>query len=306
MSFNVTLTTVLIMLAYAIPGFALVKAKLIAPSSISSFAALLLYVFAPFQTIYAIQQISYSPDTLLHMGVALGLGLVLMGGVMALVYFVLRSRQEDVAWRICTVSATMGNCGFIGLPLVQALLPHYPQGAAYASSFFVGMGILMWTASSFIMTRDKKYIRPVKILLNPNSISMLISLALMFAGIRFTGQVGDMVTLLGKMATPMCMLILGMRLAVIPLRPMFTRPVQYLAVGLKLIVFPLIVLAAVRLLPLEKDFARMFYILCCVPVGNTVLSMSELLGEGQDIAANVVLLSTLLSMITIPAMLLLV
>ena len=48
------------------------------------------------------------------------------------------------------------------------------------------------------------------------------------------------------------------------------------------------------------------YIVCCVPTGNMVLSFAELLGEGQDTAANVVLLSTLLSMFTIPLMLLLI
>ena len=37
-----------------------------------------------------------------------------------------------------------------------------------------------------------------------------------------------------------------------------------------------------------------------------VLSFAELLGEGQDTAANIVLLSTLLSMLTIPLMLLIV
>ena len=48
------------------------------------------------------------------------------------------------------------------------------------------------------------------------------------------------------------------------------------------------------------------YIICCAPTGNMVLSFAELLGEGQDTAANVVLLSTLLSMLTIPLMLMLI
>ena len=68
----------------------------------------------------------------------------------------------------------------------------------------------------------------------------------------------------------------------------------------------LIVLSVLSLMPLERDFVRGVYVLCCVPVGNLVLSFAEMLGEGQDVAANVVLLSTILSMVTIPLMLLIV
>ncbi len=55
---------------------------------------------------------------------------------------------------------------------------------------------------------------------------------------------------------------------------------------------------------MERQYVQTIYIICCVPVGNLVLSFSEVLGEGQDVAANVVLLSTFLSMVTIPLMLL--
>ena len=116
------------------------------------------------------------------------------------------------------------------------------------------------------------------------------------------GQWGGMVELIGRMATPVCMLILGMRLALMRWKPMFTRPIQYLAIGLKMIVFPLAALLVCRLLPVERDFVRSVYILCCVPVASVVLSFSEMLGEGQDTAANVMLLSTLLSLALIPLM----
>ena len=77
-------------------------------------------------------------------------------------------------------------------------------------------------------------------------------------------------------------------------------------IALKLIVFPLVTLAILSLLPLERNYIRGVYVMSCVPVGNLVLSFSEMLGEGQDVAANVVLLSTILSMLTIPVMLMLI
>ena len=58
MNFTVTLQCVLIMLAYAVPGYVLVKSKKVPEKSISSFAALLMYVLQPFLTIYSFQQVT--------------------------------------------------------------------------------------------------------------------------------------------------------------------------------------------------------------------------------------------------------
>ena len=306
MSFTVTLTTVALMLLYAVPGFLLVRKTRIAPSSIPAFAALLLYLCSPFQTLYAMQRIEYSADMVWRLALALGPGAALMLAMLGAVYFAFRRKQEQVPYRIFTAASALGNCGFMGLPLLEALMPDYPQGVAFASMFFMAMNILMWTVASFIITRDKRYISVRKIFFNPSTIAMFIALALFFGRVRLPGQLDDAVSLLSKMCTPLCMLILGMRLAVMPVRPIFTSALQYGAVALKLLVFPLFALAVCSLLPVEREFVLTVYILCLTPVGSLVQSFAEILGEGQDIAANVVLLSTFLSMFTIPLMLLIV
>ena len=306
MSFSVTLATVALMLVYTIPGYLLMKKKLVKPDSISTLATLLLYVCSPFQTVYAMQQVEYSPYMVKYLAITLGLGFLLMGGVMAILYAITAKKQTEVPWRICITAAVMGNCGFMGIPLLEALLPEYPQAVGFASMFFVAYNVLMWTMVSFIITRDKKYISAKKIFMNPSVIAMGISLVMFFAKIRLTGQVSDVVSLLSKMCTPLCMLILGMRLALVPIKPMFTSGVQYAAIALKLIVFPLLTLLVCSILPLEREYAVGMYILGCAPVGNMVLSFAELLGEGQDTAANVVILSTLLSLLSIPLMMLIV
>ena len=303
MSFTITLSTVLIMMFYAVPGFLLVKFRKIPQSAIPSFATFLVYVCTPFQILYALQQIQYSPYMAKYLGISLVISLASMMGMLGIVYFFLRKRQDDVTCRICVCSASLGNVGFMGLPLLQALMPEYPQIQAFASMFFLALNVVMWSLGSWILSGDTRYISMKKAFINPAGIAVAVGLLLFFGRIHLSGQLGGMVELIGRMATPMCMVILGMRLALVPLKPMFTNPVQYLAIGLKLIVFPLISLAFLSILPVERNFIRGVYVMSCVPVGNLVLSFSEMLGEGQDVAANVVLLSTLLSMFTIPVML---
>ena len=306
MSFTITLTTVIVMLLYSIPGYLLIKLKKLPQAAIPHFATFLVYVCTPFQIVYAMQQTEYSPYMVKYMAISLVAAILLSSVMLGLVYLVFRRRLSHVPNRVCICASGLGNVGFMGLPLLQALMPEYPQIQSFASMFFLSLNIIMWSFGSWIMTGDIRYMSLKKALVNPAGIAVAIGLALFFGRITLPGQWGGMVELMGRMATPMCMLILGMRLALVPIKPMFTNRVQYLAIFLKLIAFPLLTLAVLSPFPLERNFVRGVYVMACVPVANLVLSFSEMLDKGQDVAANVVLLSTLLSMFTIPLMLMLI
>lgn len=306
MSFTVTLSAVVMMLLYAIPGYIVVRRKLIRPEAISAFAMLLLYVGQPFQAIYAFQRLDFSMELIKLMILSVVLSLALMGAMLAAVYLILRKKQHDVRYRICTMATCFGNCSFMGIPLLETLMPNYPEAVAFSTMFFLSMSLLSWSVGSAIITRDVKYISLRKIFLNPAIISMAIAVGLYFARIQLPSPLDEVSTQLSKMCTPMCMLILGMRLAMAPIKPIFTDRLQYAVVGVKLIGFPLLGLAVASLLPVPHEYVQAVYILCCVPVANVVLSFSEMLGEGQETAANVVLLSTLLSVVTLPIMLLII
>jgi len=306
MSFTVTLTTVAVMLLYTIPGYLLMKKGMVNKGSITTLATILLYLCSPMQILYCIQQVEFTGYMLKYLVITLLLSFVLMGSMLLIVFFLTCKKQADIRYRICNTAAVMGNCGFMGVPLLEALMPEYPQAVGFAAMFFVSYNILMWTLVSFIITRDKKFISVKKILTNPSVIAMYVAMIFFFTKVHFTGQLGSMIALLNKMCTPLCMLILGMRLALVPIKPIFSDPLQYAAVAVKLIVFPLFVLGVMSLLPLERSYVTGIYIICAAPVGNLVLSFAELLGEGQDTAANVVILSTLLSLVTIPLMMLIV
>ena len=69
-SFFAALTTVGVMLFYAVPGFLLVKSKLIASEGISGFARLLMYVCSPMLVIYSFLNISFSRALVYNMLIA--------------------------------------------------------------------------------------------------------------------------------------------------------------------------------------------------------------------------------------------
>jgi len=78
-------------------------------------------------------------------------------------------------------------------------------------------------------------------------------------------------------------------------------------VAVNQLVYPLLALGISLLIPFWEEYIvqTMFIITCC-PVASVVLNFAELVGEGQDEAANMLLLGTILAIGTMPLMLLLI
>ena len=60
------------------------------------------------------------------------------------------------------------------------------------------------------------------------------------------------------------------------------------------------------LLNVEREIMLCMYIMCACPVASVVQNYAEILGEGQEVAANTVLLGAMCSIATLPVLALLV
>ncbi len=310
--FTTTLIMVSIMLAYAVPGFVLVKCRAVRAESISAFSKMLMYVCQPALTLYSFNKADFSKKLGLNLLLFLAIITIAQLVFLGIFYLIFRKRMQDVRYRIATVATTLSNCSFLGVPLLEAIFPDSPNVAVYSMMYFLSMNLLGWTLVSAVITRDRKYIGIGKILCNPATISIAIALPFFLTGFkigtqngRLLGAVGDAVNLLGKMTTPLCMLVLGMRLATMRWRSIFGSPLQYLSVGINQIVFPLCVLGILSVLPLGRELVCCMFIMCACPVAAVVQNYAEILGEGQDAAAGTVLLGTLSAVVTLPILALL-
>lgn len=302
-----------IMLAYAVPGFILIKTKLVKSDSISSFSKLLMFVCQPALTLYSFNKADFTKQLGINLLIFLAIITVAQLIFIGVFYLIFRKKMEQVKYRITTVATTLSNCSFLGVPLLEAIFPDSSNVAVYSMMYFLSMSLLGWTLVSAIITRDKKYISIKKILINPATISIAVSLPFFFTGFKIgaqngqlLGQIGNMIDILGKMTTPLCMLVLGMRLATIKIKSVFDNWIQYFAVAINQIVFPLCVLGLLTLLRVDTELRSCMFIMCACPVAAVIQNYAEILGEGQGAAANMVLLGTMSSIVTLPLMALLI
>lgn len=306
MSFFVTLSAVAVMLLYAVPGFLLVKTGLVKDTHIPSFSKLLMFVCQPCITIYSFRQVTFTPESLKNLSICLALATGLQLGMVLLFFVLFKRKRQDILWRIINLASVLSNCAFLGIPILEALLPDHPEALAYSSVFGVAMTLIGWSAGLYIISLDKKYIKPKKLLLNPGTIGFIIALIMYFFSIRLPQNMEDMLTLLGRMSTPLCMIIMGMRLATVRVKAIFCDARQYLAVFLNQIAFPLIAFAVMYFMPISPILKQSVFILCACPVASMVQNYAELIGEGNDKAANMVLLGTITSVLTVPLVCLLI
>lgn len=311
--FLITLITVGIMLAYAVPGFLLIKLKAIKAESISAFSKVLMYVCQPALTFYSFNKADYSPELginlLIFLGVITAAQLIFIGAFV----LIFKKKFGDIRFRVATVATTLSNCSFLGVPLLEAIFPESNNVAVYSMMYFLSMSLIGWTVVSAIIANDKKYVSLKKFLINPATLSIAAALPFFFTGFKisaesgaFFGQLENMINILGKMTTPLCMLVLGMRLATIRFKAIFTGWLQYFSVFINQVVFPLCVLGLLTLLRVNEELKWCMYVMCACPVAAVVQNYAELLGEGQEPAANTVLLGTIASIVTLPLLALII
>lgn len=297
-----TLIRVATLLAYAIPGFLLIKTKAVSEDRISAFAKLLLYVCSPCLSIYSFSRAEYSPKLHGMIWICFGATLFLLLAFILFFRLVLHRKCKDIRWRVFVVATALGNVGFFGIPLLEYFLPDYPFAPVFSQIFSLTMNIVAWTAGLFIISTDKKFIRPKKILTVPLVLAMFIAYPMFLLGWNFPPVIDEMIELLGRMSTPLCMIILGMRLATVKIKTLITDWRALLASLTKMVVFPLFAFLVMMLLPIEPYVRASIFLLACCPCASMIQSLSELIGQGQKQAANTVLICTLLCVITIPVM----
>lgn len=301
MDFTITFFNVLIMFFYMIPPFILIKFGKAEPPHAKTVSAILLYIAFPAMIINSFLTMEFSWSILGNVVLffVFSISLLIIG--ILICYLILRKKFDEAKYRMLSIASSLGNVGFLGTPLISALYPQSKIVICYSSIYTTSMTIIGFTIGVYALTTNKQYMSAFSALYNQATISLAIGVIIYLTEWKLPKLLGDAIALLARMSTPLCMHILGIRLATVNIFELFKRPFVYVTCGLKLFIFPLFAYFLVRFFPfLDEEFKASIFILSGAPCAAVILSLAELYNCEQELSANVVLVSTLACIISLP------
>ena len=317
------LITVVFLLALALPGFIFAKLKLLPEKTAQALSTIVLYCCQSVLVITSFQGKAYEPAIGLNIlwVVLLSIAVHMIMFLILKLVFIKKSAETKI--RVVKYAGVFSNCGFMGFPFLQSLFngsDALSEIMIYGAAVIAVFNVLNWTFGVYIMTGDKKLVSAKKILFNPVIISVAIGLILFFVlprplvDLAKDGSIADKILTkftesldyIAKMVTPASMIVVGIRLANVNIKQLFMDKWAYVSAFFKLIVMPLIAILTVAFLPVANTVKYTVFFLLSMPAATGTAMFAVKFGSDSDFASVCVLLSTILSVITIPLLFLLI
>lgn len=201
---------------------------------------------------------------------------------------------------VLRLAVVFSNAGFMGIPLEQAILGS--PGVFYGVVYVVMFNIFIWSWGLWQMRGRVGWSEVKPMIVNPGTVGIAIGLPLFLLSAALPAIVRTPVGLVAGLNTPLAMIVIGFYLAGADFRRVVKTPGAYVASAIRLVAFPLAMVAI--LVPLRDRFPRemmlALVIAASAPVAAMVSMFAAKFGRDVDLSVGLVSGTTLLSIVTMP------
>ena len=240
-------------------------------------------------------------DAAVMKSLLLAIALTLLVQVLMITLGTLLLRSKDLRrQRTLRFGSIFANCGFMSLPLQEVMLG--ADGTLYGSAYVIMFDLVVWSYGVYLISGDKRYIQPKKLFVNPGIAGLLIGLIIFVFSVPVPRVLSSTVNYLAAIYTPLPMLIIGYHLSKTNVLKALKDVKCIIAVLLRLIVYPLVSLGVLYILGVRGTLLISVIISLSAPVAAVTTMFSSKFGGGDTaLSVDMVSLSTVLSIITMPA-----
>ena len=248
----------------------------------------------------------------------------------------------DAQRRMLRFATIFSNAAFMGIPLISVVLEEaYPGATLYASIYNITFNLFLWSLGVFICTSnrdtnadgvdDYKEVSSTKVnknddnkvkdgsgsilkaIYHPVTIAAIIGLVFFILPINtyVPGLVTESLTMLKNLVAPLSMVVIGLRLADMKFDGVLKDKHMYLFLAMRHVILPLIIIAIIKLLSLcginvEYVVSMVVVILAATPAASSATMFAEKFDCDAQYVSRLVTISTILSIATMPLLLMLV
>lgn len=296
--FTTVFTQVLILFVMIAVGFVLTKCKVLSSDGAVQITDILLYVVTPSVIIDSFSTIGFSEERAEQLLISAGAA-VLVHVVALAVSFLVFGRCERVRRNLFIATTCMSNCGFMGIPLASAVMG--AEGVFLVSVYIAVFNVFVWTVGVSLFRSGGFEWR--RIVFNPGIIGLVVGLTLFFLKVKLPAVIAQPLGYMAGMNSPLAMIGIGYYLASGGLLPKKGDGPLFAAIGMRMVVVPLICFGLLFLLGLRGDMLMATMIPAAAPAAAMVMMLSaKFTGDGVE-GSRIVSFSHILSIITIPLLL---
>ena len=288
-----------VLFAILFTGWFLRKINFIDEKMDHSINKLVVYFAYPCLIVHNIGALDLTPGVLADFGLTFVLSLVLfyLYGFFCKGYARVRKYPKDVSG-IAEFAMSMPNNGFMGFPV--ALIFFGDSGLLLMLAHNAAMNFFIFTYEHPPVTPKRILRAALKLLLNPNILALFIGFAFSLSGLGVPGVLDEYLLYIGNVSTPMAMIFIGSTLTNYKFRDIIRSVVTIEGSAVKLLLLPLLTLAAVVFLPIDPLIRSILVLGISFPTAATVPMLAEQEGLDAGIASKILFLSTVASIGTVP------
>ena len=280
-------------------GYAAAKAKLFPQNTNRSLAQLVIYITNPCTVLYSVlgsERGLRNSQVLLLTGIAV----VFFAVVIAVGRILPRLLRCPAGQRnMYAFMITFSNMGFLGYPVVSAL--YGPEAVFYASIFNLMFQLVVYTYGVWLMQGASGRFRlHWKTFLTPIILASVFAYICYLTDLSAPSFVVKTLGMLANVTSPVCMLVIGIALANVPVGRVFTNWRLYVINLVKLLGLPLLAYFALYRFVTHPLILGITVVICAMPVATMSTLLASRYNGDEELAASGVFLSTLMSLVTIP------
>lgn len=302
LDFLLTLQKVLILFLLIVIGFVAGKTHLISEEGQKDITALTLKITMP-ATIFNSMQLPFNTQRLLQAGIMIGIFLVcylLMFTIGKLVSnrLNLSPGQKDI-FRAATL---MSNTSFMGYPIILSLLGNEALFFAVICGGLI-FEIVSWTLGIYLTSRNggtKAHFNWRNIVFSPGILSIIVGLIFFFFQLPVIEPFKGVLNILAPATSPLAMIVVGLMLSRSDVIATFRNKYIFIAACLKLVIVPLIILFTLKAIGFTGLTLVIPVILLAMPTASYVAMFSNNYNNDANFASQIVFMTSLLSVISIP------
>lgn len=196
--------------------------------------------------------------------------------------------------------AVFSNVVFMGFPVFEALFGR--ESLFIASIYNIPFQLLAFSLGPFILSRSaggKARLRAGGFV-TPAGLATFLGFGLFLLGFHLPGFLGKAAGLLGSMTTPLSMALVGAILSRLPLKALAGGARTWALALYRLAFLPALLLAVLRLLGFQGLLLYLPVVAASMPVAVNAAILAEAYGGDSRTASALVLVTTLLSLLSIP------